>query len=80
MMKLVGYTYEADIHCVECSNKAFPELAQTTQGTIEAPTVYDQEGNEPGAVFDDTEWSYATYCSDCGEPIDTVNLQEIDDD
>lgn len=73
-MRLVGFAYEADLHCLTCAYKRFPELNETETGTIESPTVYDSEGNEPGAVFDTDEWDYATHCSDCGDEIDTVNL------
>lgn len=60
-MTIIGYTYEADIHCVACALKAFRDLEH--QGAS------DSEGNEVQAVFDIAEGNELNHCADCGEPL-----------
>jgi hypothetical protein len=60
-MIIVGYTYEADVHCTDCALKAFRDLE--SRGAI------DSEGNQVQPVFDITEGSELSHCADCGEPL-----------
>jgi hypothetical protein len=58
----VGFAYDADVHCVECSQDRFgvapwPDLIPTG--------VEDSEGNEPSAIFEDSESDVPEHCSDC---------------
>lgn len=65
MCHLIGYTYEADIHCPACARKAFPIL-----GTPDI-TVIDREGNEIAAMYDwEDEGLYPIEsCGTCGSTI-----------
>jgi hypothetical protein len=61
--EIVGYTYEAGIHCTDCAEKRF------TAATLKADTAEDSEGNEVHPIFvSDEGWEDET-CSDCGEGI-----------
>lgn len=53
-MKIIGYTYEADHHCIECAQKRFPALKEHEE--LRFPFVVDSEGNEVRAVYDTDEW------------------------
>ena len=78
---VIGYTYDADIHCVDCTArntagighqhaKAFTECQPDGYGVCEL--VIDLEGNELGVIFPDTEFDYTPTCADCGEEINLV--------
>jgi hypothetical protein len=53
---IVGYTYDADQHCVDCTHKRFPVLDESTR---------DSEGNEIHPIFDTNEAGNSP--SHCGE-------------
>lgn len=59
-MKIVGWTYEAGIHCWDCALERFPNLKETI--------VYDREGNEVHPIFECDE-AALDYCEDCGESL-----------
>lgn len=60
MSKVVGYTYEADYHCIACTTARFPEPDEAT----------DNEGNAVYPVFDtDEAQPLGEYCGDCGDVI-----------
>lgn len=67
-MAVVGFTYDADIHCVDCSQKRF--------GSADWPDLIpqgleDSEGNEPSAIFEDSESDTPEHCADCGTFLGT---------
>ena len=43
---VVGYAYEADVHCLECTEKRFPKM----HDYLRAPET-DREGNEISPIF-----------------------------
>jgi hypothetical protein len=61
-MKVIAYTYDADIHCVDCTLKRFTLLQ------LANPDTRDSEGN-PLHVICSYEALPSTYCSDCQEKI-----------
>ena len=69
-MRIIGYTYEAEMHCVRCAIERFSpgskhyDFGQGLSGT-------DREGNEIHPIFDIDEGSEDEYCGDC-----RVNLME----
>ena len=63
-MIAIGYTYDADTHCPDCAELRFGE------GVPEG--VADSEGNEPGAIFTNTESDTPGSCGTCGADIDTA--------
>ena len=79
-MKIIGYTYEADVHCPACTYKRFgrhilpqwqqderPDLCDSHGIVINA---YDREGNTINPVFDIDEASESlTHCGDCHEEL-----------
>lgn len=77
-MHVIGYTYEADYHCVECATKAFG--FKLTHPERVGPAI-DSEGNEVHPVFNTDEWyandiyegaTHATLnCGDCGTELDS---------
>lgn len=77
-MKLIGYTYDADYHCVACTTRQFGAKLDHPQLVGKA---LDSEGNEVHPLFDTDEWwandtfegnSFATLnCSECGYEMST---------
>jgi mannose/cellobiose epimerase-like protein (N-acyl-D-glucosamine 2-epimerase family) len=81
-MKIVAYTYDAAIHCVQCTQRrarqfkfdarlaehVAPHLRIDEHG-IHIGTI-DSEGNQLRPVFSDDEIVRAqTHCDDCNHPI-----------
>ena len=60
-MDIVGYTYNADTYCVECTEKEYP----TFEGT-------DCEGNSIHPIFDSYEFGTPPSCGDCFTYIENV--------
>jgi hypothetical protein len=64
---VVGYAYEADVHCVECSEKRFACEADSEPSDYE-----DNDGNPVHPIFAGGEDAYdedgsVLRCGDCGE-------------
>lgn len=77
-MKVVGYSYDADIHCVDCTIKGFqPYLPESGHRTVEdwldaEDLPHDSEGNEIHPIFDtDEAGDSPEHCGDCGAYINT---------
>jgi hypothetical protein len=70
---VIGYTYEADIHCPECTRERFPDPdnAVDDEGNDVQPIFADQFGDLIEEVDDDygRTVQYAPRCSDCGEEL-----------
>ncbi len=60
-MTIIGYTYDAEVHCVGCTRRRF-------QGA-EDHDATDAEGNEVYEVLDTSEDCYLDHCADCHEPL-----------
>jgi uncharacterized protein YuzB (UPF0349 family) len=58
---IIGYTYEADIHCTQCSEARFPSLAN---GEAE-----DGEGNPVNPIFAYMDDMTNEVCADCKEEL-----------
>lgn len=78
-MKVIAYTYEADVHCPSCAKARSQALrldhnhpyAIGTPMLDECGIDYDLvdcEGNLIHPVFDTDEHEF-TACSDCGEAV-----------
>ena len=61
---IVGYAYEADLHCLACTAQRFGLDLQALQADFETT---DGEGNPVHPVFagDVTD----DVCGDCGQPL-----------
>lgn len=84
-MEVVGYTYDADQHCVECTEKYVKEIPihtyredkwhnhdMTWKELVEEEVVTDSEGNPIHPIFDtDEAGDSPDHCGDCGEYINT---------
>ena len=78
-MKIIAYTYEADVHCPACTRKAAKNMvvdhahphgvgfSALDSFGIEYDTV-DREGNLIHPVFDTDEHGF-THCGDCHSEI-----------
>lgn len=71
---ILGFTYEADIHCEYCTSQRFGPACQGT----------DNEGNEVNPIFTDDEWwepsvtgRQVLMCSDCGEELDETGTPDM---
>jgi len=78
-MKIIGYTYCADIHCPACAAqdaavgilKRMPPLSMGTDEHGLAFDLIDREGNPIRPVFDideDVDGAF-THCGDCYEEL-----------
>ena len=74
----IAYTYEADVHCVDC---AIDRFGRDEHGEV---TGVDSEGNEVNIISPSDEW-YANEifqgedratltCGTCGEVIEEIDL------
>ena len=71
----VGFTWEADLYCADCTQERFGEPADPVSPWLD---VSDSEGNPVGAVFPFDEFDYRSHCGGCHTPIDTVALEDDD--
>ena len=63
--EIVGYTYDADAHCVTCAEERFGPQVHDDEQPPE-----DSEGNEIHPMFAGDEYSSeGEHCGDCGEEI-----------
>ena len=70
-MTIIAYSYEADIHCVECAKKRFVvESDLVTRDEHGLPVnVHDREGNHVHPIFSTDEQLDAPFCGDCHAKI-----------
>ena len=58
---IIGWSYEADLHCTKCAEKA----GMTVDGVV------DKEGNTPCPIFASDELDPGMdHCRDCGRKLD----------
>ena len=58
--EVIGYAYEADMHCPDCARKRFKNPDKAT----------DNEGNEVRPIFLGDEHDSPPYCGDCHELLE----------
>jgi hypothetical protein len=86
-MNVVGYAYDADHHCVDCTKEYVIRKAgdpkpddifvnQVLEGEIE---FNDSEHNPIHPLFDTDETDYPVHCSDCSTYLDTSWTSEAID-
>lgn len=77
-MRIIGYTYEADVHCPVCSERDAavgiltrkPPLHLGTDMHGLAHDLVDREGNRIGVLLDIDEAAQSlTHCGDCHEEL-----------
>jgi len=76
-MRIIGYTYDADIHCVDCAfNEAAvgvlkrqPPLYVGSDECGMAMDLVDREGNKVRPVYDIDERVNMACCGDCFGPL-----------
>lgn len=74
-MRIIAYTYEADVHCPDCTARAWAAgrlIGNPCQGQDEHTLPYsmvDREGNPTHPVFSTDEQEHPEYCGDCHAPI-----------
>jgi hypothetical protein len=68
--EIVGWTYEADLHCNECAEERFGPPERVSGSGRELHGV-DNEGNEIHPIFLDQleEFETTPVCGDCFTPI-----------
>lgn len=72
MPSIIAYTYEADVHCIDCTRecadvgllKRVPPLRLDTDEHGIAFDLIDREGNPVHPVFSTDEHDF-THCGDC---------------
>ena len=82
-MKVIAYTYDADVHCPACTRKALargtitaapiwniePPATRRGRAAVIADMLFDSNGNEVGAMFSTDECPEAVMCADCGREV-----------
>jgi hypothetical protein len=76
-MDVIGYTYDADVHCIDCTQlaadvgilKREPPLVMKTDENGIAQDLVDSEGNPVHPIFGDAEQT--EVCGDCGEELNS---------
>lgn len=75
-IRIVGYTYEADVHCPSCAVQDFKDgrLVPSDNYCIEDENglvldAKDREGNVIKPVFSTDEDAETMVCGDCGHPL-----------
>ena len=77
MPTVVGYTYDADTWCVDCTVWRFP-----ADGDGDADengvslSAKDGEGNAVHPMFDSDEWDSTPACGACWSEIPVANVRE----
>ena len=83
---VVGYTFNADTHCPECTRQYFSvEIENAAQDVgynyVDEHGIpldlWDSESNPVHVIFPSAEFDYFPACGDCREPIDAVNLSAL---
>lgn len=78
-MRIIGYTFEADCHCVSCTQKRKFKLDAAREGFRQAKekdehgvpvNAMDNEGNPIHPMFSTDEQLEPQYCGDCRERIE----------
>ena len=73
-MRIIGYSYEADFHCVGCTFERFNTLLPPTARLfgmvdfISEPEVEDSEGNAIHPIFS-FDLEQEENCGDCRGPL-----------
>jgi hypothetical protein len=67
--EIVGYTYEADLHCLECTEKRFNVSIDEYTGFAGEDKTEDREGNNLHPIFLD-QLEGGEVCGDCFEQIE----------
>lgn len=71
-MRIIGYTYEADMHCPDCTARAWAAGrlksglpgAKLDEHTLPMDMI-DREGNTVRPIFITDELAAAEHCGDC---------------
>ena len=82
MTRIVAYTYEADVHCPECTRKRFAaayygqwhprdEHGLPDYAERDPQAMTDREGNPVHPVFstDEVTRTHYTHCGTCLHPL-----------
>lgn len=78
-MRVLGYAYEASIHCPDCTSEAAlanrfrrePPLCTTSDEHGLTLDMRDREGNPLRPVFSTDEREHPERCDDCGTLLGT---------
>jgi len=76
---ILGWAYDADIHCDDCARERFGSALDDDQNPPE-----DSEGNPVHPVFAGDEGSEDEHCGDCGEALmegvsQGANMDRVDE-
>ena len=68
-MKIIGFAFDAALHCASCTALIFPDIDTLHDD------AHDREGNVVHPIFDTDEYldgdvPSIPYCDNCGEPIE----------
>jgi hypothetical protein len=79
MPRVIGYTFEADVHCVQCTlerHRTHPFALEYPEGMDKRPdenglpyAAVDTEGNSVHPTFSTDENATEEHCGDCGEAL-----------
>lgn len=71
-MRVIGYTFDADVHCPGCARQALQAGQGVAIGQLDEHGVdseqRDREGNVVHPIFTTDETAFFC-CGDCGNPL-----------
>lgn len=77
-MRIIGYTYDADMHCPACTvrdaglgilTRQMPHRATLSDEHGLGYDLIDAEGNPVHPIFSTDDNSHLEYCGDCREKL-----------
>ena len=69
-MRVIAYTYDADVHCVSCAKERFKTggCTSSTDDNAIPHNALDSDGYEIDIVFGTDEREF-THCGSCGDEL-----------
>ena len=64
-MGVVGYTWDGDTYCPECTRKRFQYVREDRDGLGVPYRAFDTEGNRVQPIFVIDEWDEDIHCGSC---------------
>ena len=71
--EVIGYYYEADLHCLDCAFYRFGVVVHS----LDTSGVIDREGNSITPAFLGDEYESYPHCGDCFEPLDYGEMHDL---
>ena len=65
-LDVIGYAFDADTYCEDCTEKMYPGATDWRRDGFDPSDYTDSEGNELHPIFGDDESDHPDHCGRCG--------------